>query len=85
MSDYILSKILVYLWWKKVWQRIRGEQQTAKICTACQSLEKKETGEEKNVKKETANEACFNKGIDGDAGKDVVCISDKCPRANTGG
>lgn len=39
----------------------------------------------KNVKKETANEACFNKEIDGDAGKDVVCIDDKCPRANTGG
>lgn len=25
-----------------------------------------------NVKKETANEACFNKGIDGDGGKDLV-------------
>jgi len=24
-------------------------------------------------------------GIDGDAGKDVVCIDDKCPRANSGG
>lgn len=40
---------------------------------------RKETGEGKNVKKETANEACFNKRIDGDAGKDVVCINDKCP------
>lgn len=27
---------------------------------------------EKNVKKETANEACFNKGIDGDGEKDLV-------------
>lgn len=26
----------------------------------------------KNVKKETANEAGFNKGIDGDGGKDLV-------------
>lgn len=40
---------------------------------------------EKNVKKETANEACFNKKIDGDARKDVVCIDDKCPCANTRG
>lgn len=85
MSDCIFSEILVYLWRRKVWQRISGEQQTAKICTACQSLEKKKTGKEKNVKKETANEACFNKGIDGDAGKDVVWIDDKCPQANTGG
>ncbi len=47
MSDCISSEILVYLWRRKVWRRIRGEQQTAKICTACQSLEKNETGEEK--------------------------------------
>lgn len=46
---------------------------------------RQESEKKKNVKKETANEACFNKGIDGDAGKDVVCIDDKCPRANIGG
>lgn len=28
--------------------------------------------EKKNVRKETANEACFNKEIDGDGGKDLV-------------
>lgn len=50
MSDCIFSEILVYLWRRrKVWRRIRGEQQTAKICTACQSLEKKETGEGKKM------------------------------------
>lgn len=38
---------------------------------------RKRQGRKKNVKKETANEACFNKGIDRDAGKDVVCIDDK--------
>lgn len=54
-------------------KRISGEQQTAKISTACQSLEKTERQHKrKKVKKETANEACFNKGIDGVAGKDVL-------------
>lgn len=43
---------------------------------------RKERGEKK--RQETANEAHFNKEIDGDAGKGVVCVNDKLSWARKG-
>lgn len=50
----------------------KGLVENSKVPKSAQPVrvgKRKRQEREKNVRKETANEACFNKGIDGDGGK----------------
>lgn len=74
MSDCIFSEISVYLQRRKSGEGLGKNSKLPKSAQPVRVWKRMRQEREKNVKKETANEACFNKKIDGDEEK-MLCAS----------